>query len=168
MINYWYARIRIKRESTSLLRNRPSVGRWWKQGEGGIGDLENRKASGAPSRQVTKFDAASVRGESEKYYNENEIEACVIPSYSKTDRVRQMIRKLRNIVPFPGNIGMFRKYPLCIMRKKEGFWKGNGCTGRDTYFEAGIIMNQPRVRGWKFKERGIFVHTGRTFIRPIL
>lgn len=74
--------------------------------------------------------------------------------HKRNDRVRQMIRKLRNIVPLPGNIGMFRKDPLCIMHVGL-LLKRTGCTReRKRYlFEAGIIMNQPRVRGWKFKER---------------
>lgn len=67
----------MKRESLLYrLRNRPSVGRRWNQPM----DLENRKTGGAPSRQVTEFDAPSVvRGETEKYYNESK---GVIPSYS--------------------------------------------------------------------------------------
>lgn len=82
--------------------------------------MENRKAGGAASRRVTKFDRAKC------WRNIIMRERSGRASYSQTDRVRQMIRKLlRNIVPFPGNIGMFRKDPLCIMRK-------GGCLKRET------------------------------------
>lgn len=52
-----------------------------------------------------------------------------------------MIRKLHNIVPFPGNIGMFRKDPFCIMRK-GGPLKRNG----KRYLFRGRNYNESRER----------------------
>lgn len=66
--------------------------------------------------------------------------------HKRNDRVRQMIRKLRNIVPLPGNIGTFRKDPLCIMHVARAFEKDRLHEGKEEILIRGRNYNESTSR----------------------